>query len=324
MKPWAKFALCISAASALLAACGGSQSTGVPLSRGAVPSQAHKASGSSGDLLYALSFSSRRGDLRAYSFPDGEPVSRQTVQATGGLCSDADGNIYIPNAEAIDEYAHGGKRPIATFSDSGYNARNCSVDPNSGSLAVTNVPREKSVLGNVVVYQNAQGSPTAYTDPQIYYYISCAYDNGGNLFVTGASQTNAAMLAELPKGGSTFTNITVDKGVYYGSMQWDGEYLAMQGAHLGEIYRVEVSGSSGTVAQIVGLKGSGRGRFRYFWIQGDIAAATGWNGGLWSYPEGGKPILYFSKRGHVGVHFAGVTVSVAPSRKLTASKERTR
>jgi hypothetical protein len=300
---------------ALLEGCAGPQSTGVSPPQSAVPAQAHKASGSDGDLLYALSLASKRGDLRAYTFPGGVPVSRQTVQATGGLCSDANGNIFIPKAQAIDEYAHGGRRPTATLNDTGYYARNCSVDPNSGNLAVTNVQQDKSVSGNVVVYRDAQGSPTAYTDSQMYYYISCAYDNSGDLFVVGASQTNAEMLAELPKGGSTFTNITLDKGVYYGSIQWDGEYLAMQGAHLGEIYRVEVSGSSGTVAQIVGLKGSGRGKFRYFWIQGNIAAATGWNGGLWNYPEGGKPIRYFSKRGHVGVHFAGVTVSVAPSHK---------
>lgn len=169
---------------AVLAGCGGAQSASVPQSAMGSQGRAHQASGSSGDLLYALGARRGRWTLHAFTFPGGQPVSNQGVNASRGLCSDTNGNIFIPRYEGVDEYAHGGKHPIATLDDPNYDAVDCSVDPATGNLAVTNESRQTNP-GNVVVYEYASGSPTAYTDPQIYYYLSCGYDNRGNLFVVG-------------------------------------------------------------------------------------------------------------------------------------------
>jgi hypothetical protein len=296
---------------AMLAGCGGTQTAmnsavphGVP-----AESREREASGSSGDLLYALGARRGRWTLHAFTFPGGQQVSSQPVNASRGLCSDTSGNIFIPRYEGVDEYAHGGKQPIATLGDPNYAAVDCSVDPATGNLAVTNESRQTSP-GNVVVYENASGSPTAYTDPQIYYYLSCGYDNSGNLFVVGATKASGEMLAELPNGSSTFINITVDRPIYVGSVQWDGNYVALMGDQK-HIYRVQISGSTGTVVQTILLRHT-RG-INEFWIQGNIIAATSWNSAIYNYPRGGKPILFFSHRGHLGVHLYGVTVSVAPS-----------
>lgn len=302
-----------SLAGLLLAGCGGS-STGVTMPPATTGASAHQASATSGDLLYGLAHGGPAGwTLRAFTFPGGQPVSTQRVEASGGLCSDASGNIFIPRAEGIDEYAHGGKHPIETFSDPDANGFNCAVDPTTGNLAVTNFSRQTSTSGNVAIYKNAKGPPTIYVVPQMYYYESCGYDNNGNLFVDGAAaKTFNAMLEELPKGSKSFVNITIDKGVYGGPLQWDGQYLAIQGDPK-HIYRVQISGSTGTVVQTILLRHT-RG-IREFWIQGNIIAATSWNSAIYNYPRGGKPILFFFARAHVGVGMTGVTVSVASSRK---------
>jgi hypothetical protein len=61
--------------------------------------------------------------------------------------------------------------------------------------------------GNVALYITGQGAPVLYSDPKIYYYWFCGYDEKSNLFVDGISQSGTALLAELPKGSSTLTNI---------------------------------------------------------------------------------------------------------------------
>lgn len=293
----------------ILTGCGGVQNgTVTPVT--AAQSKMRQASGSSDDLLYAVGLSNEQGSLHAFTFPDGQQLSRQPVAATEGLCSDTNGNIYVPRFEGIDEYAHGGKHAIAKIDDPGYNARGCSIDPTTGNLAVTNAQRQESTSGNVVVYANAKGRPFTYTDPQMYYYGFCGYDDNGNLFVVGSTQAEAVILAELPRGHKKFTNITVDRSFYFGAVQWDGAYLAVQGDQT-HIYRVSVSGSTGTVVQSIVIRHT-RG-INQFWIQGNIVAVTSWNDALYPYPRGGKPIAFFSKRGHVGVHLYGVTVSVAPT-----------
>ena len=53
-------------------------------------------------------------------------------------CSDSKGNVFISGGTEVVEFAHGGTTPIATYSIAYYPATGCSVDPESGSLAVVN------------------------------------------------------------------------------------------------------------------------------------------------------------------------------------------
>ena len=136
-----RYALAIGAASALLAACGGSQGQGVGASGvtpETVPSasrRAHQASGSNGELVYVVT---DKAVLMA-SYPDGQIVgSIPFYSLAGNVCSDPrNGNVFIPEGYAIYEYAHGGTVPIATLSvPNGYDAQGgCSVDPMTGNLA---------------------------------------------------------------------------------------------------------------------------------------------------------------------------------------------
>jgi hypothetical protein len=300
-------------AAAVLTGCGGVQAPGALPGGVTAPSRVHGASGpSGGDLLYALSYKGGRGStLHAFTYPGGQQVGIQHINASGKLCSNTNGNIFLLRYEAIDEYAHGGKHPIATFADSYYDPVDCSVDPNTGNLAVANESHE-AAPGNVAVYQNATTSPTSYTDPQLYYYLSCGYDDNGNLFVVGTTHSNTEVLAELPKGSNTFTNITVNKDFYISSfVQWDGQYLALESWDHRHIYRVSISGSTGTVVHEVPLRNT-FGGISGAWIQGNVVALTGRHVGLWHYPKGGKPFQTFTPNSRA-LHYDGVTVSVAPS-----------
>ena len=297
---------------AVLAGCGGAQAA----MSGATPqlfsSQSNRSSEppTQGDLLYALTYSGNHWVLHSFSFPGGEQISRQRVHADGQLCSDKSGDFFLPAGQEISEYAHGGKKPIAILGDSGHVAIACAVDSLSGNLAVTN--NTQSASGNVAVYTKAKGSPKFYSDSQMYSYGYCTYDGQGNLFVDGWTRSEQLVFAELSKGASSFTNVTLDKPVVSGPIQWDGQYIAVQ-SDPNHIDRVQFSGSNGSVVSTIRLADVGRKGIRDFWIQGDVVAATGWNSALWNYPAGGKPIAFFSERGHVGVHLLGVTVSVAPS-----------
>src|SRR6516162_8761686 len=87
------------------------------------------------DLLYV---SHRDGRVYAYAFSAGNLQGRLTDVQAGGLCSDRNGDVFIPERNQIREYAHGGTRPIAVFRNTfGTVFHFCAVDPASGDLAVS-------------------------------------------------------------------------------------------------------------------------------------------------------------------------------------------
>lgn len=312
MKATFRALLGLLAAAAMLPACGSLQNATMPQGVQA-QSRAHRASGSSADLLYVLGSKdhANKWELDGFTFPGMQKVTKVHLKAPAqALCSDGDGNMFIPQHEAIKEYTHNGQGPIATLSDPGYSGRDCSVDSLSGNLAVTNTTGQQSVPGNVVIYRDATGQPTTYSDPKIIYYQYCTYDSSGNLFVVGLSQSGN-ILAELPKGSDTFVNITVDKSFYAGPVHWDGTDLVLQ-AYGTSLYRVSVSGSTGTVVGVTTLKDAPRRGINNFLIYEGYLAATGWKLGLWQYPKGGRPLQLFQVT-HIH-HLYGITISVAPSR----------
>jgi hypothetical protein len=207
----------------------------------------------------------------------------------------------------IREYDHYAKQ-IATLQDAGYIPTAWASDPTTGNLAVPN--DSATGPGNLAIYPAGSGTPSIYSDAKAYYYGDCSYDGNGNLFVWAASQDDQLFLIELPKGSSTFQSVTVDKPIRFGAIQWDGEYLvvlALAGQNV--LYRVKLSGSTGSVVDSVILDRMARG-IRHFWIQGNVVAATGFRAGLWRYPKGGRPLKVI---GGLARHYYRVTVSVAPS-----------
>jgi hypothetical protein len=239
------FALNVCVAAAMLAGCGGSQvaPTGGPM----ISSHATRGKSwmlpeaKSQDLLYVAR--SSPGEVSVYTYPKGKPVGTISIAAPNGICSDGKGNVFVVGVESqqIYEYAHGGSQPIATLDDSGNNPLACAVDPSSGDLAVTG----GDGLANAAIYQNAQGSPTVYTDPFAGAFTFCTYDSQSNLFMGGGD------LFELPKGGNSFVEIPIMGGPSETSppgIQWDGNYIALQQTGPSRkgptrIYQISISGS---------------------------------------------------------------------------------
>lgn len=325
-----RWALAIGTAAALLAGCGGAQPPiGAP---GAMP-QGHALTGhadrrgswmlpeaKSEDLLYLVT------DVDfAYvlTYPKGKPAGKLTFSAEDGtgVCSDSRGHIFItaydwqPTHGYIYEFEHGGTAPIATLDDGEYIPTGCSIDPISGDLAVTSNTSGSSPTGNVAIYQGAQGSPTTYTDSSFQSYAATTFDGRGNLFIIGSGDLPFEF-AELPQGGSALINLTMSQQIYGSHIQWDGTHLAVtqratSNRHFPFVYRVSVSGSTGT---LVGTTTFGRLRGpdsgNVSWIEGNMITMDDHltKLGFWRYPRGGKvdKVVTGFNWGH-----AGMTVSRA-------------
>ena len=118
-----RYALGIGLAVAMLAGCGGAQTT----MNGAVPQGAmtvaqgwaHHASGSGGDLLYVAD----EGDsteVSIFTYPQGQFYgSVSGLSSAWGTCSDTSGNVYVDTLSGlIYEFAHGSTTPKRTISGS--------------------------------------------------------------------------------------------------------------------------------------------------------------------------------------------------------------
>ena len=267
-------------------------------------------------LLYATSI----GYIYVFEYPVGKFLGKiYDEHYPVGVCSDADGNVFVTDYgyAQIVEYAHGGTDPIRTLSDPQLDPRSCSIDPTTGNLAVAN-----NDPGGVAIFPDASGSPESYS-PNLYYPNACAYDADGNLFVDGeSSKSGGFALSELPRGGSTFSNIAVDQNIGGpGGLQWDGTYLALEDGDVPDaIYQVAVSGSTGRVVNTVTLGGpidepvgsqfwigSGKVIMRYEIKKEEFSPRRI---GVWKYPGGGAPLK--TRKPFRADHLWDVTVSVAP------------
>jgi hypothetical protein len=284
---------------ALIAGCSGPQSP--PLNAPAIGATAKRAqswiepTAKKQSLLYVSSVLT--GDVYVYSYATQQLVGTLTGFSTPyGLCADKAGNVWIVNdgASQVVEYAHGGTRPIATLSDSGEYPEGCSVDPTTGNLAVTNF-YSATGAGSVSIYAGAQGSPQIYSDPSMENYRFCGYDAHGNLFVDGVNSSSDFVLAELPAGGATFTNVNFTQKIEWpGGVQWDGKHVAVGDTDTGTIYRTNAKGKVSGSTQL-----SGSDYVNQFWIisgakksKGASVIAPSQDGGvvgIYKYPAGGSP-----------------------------------
>lgn len=298
-----------------LAGCGG---TGAAVPQGAMTqSRAHRASSSYGDLLYVSDHANT--DILMLTYPQGKQVGTiDPPDLVWNLCSDSSGNVWVPSEEAVYEYAHGGTQIVQTLNASGLFMSACAVDPTTGNLAV--VGEGHYGTPTLAIWANAQGTPTTYTLP--FFLWSASYDDSGDLFMDGYNASQPFQFAELPKGSSTFTNITLDQPAQHpGNVQWDGKYVAVGAVnprnakgHTHVIYRVRISGSVGHVAQTVVLYhnnavlGSSIEGNTIVAVQKKVHGVLG-AVAFWKYPQGRRPFQEVS-----GFTEAwGLTISVPPS-----------
>jgi hypothetical protein len=218
---------------------------------------------------------------------------------------------------SVAEFAYGQTVPFATASVPG-TAYSCSVDPVSGDLAVV-IFCTSGCGDEVAIYTNLNYPPQFYQSSYLTQMLFCGYDGSGNLFVDGYSKQKFA-LAELPAGGATFSQISVDQAINDpGQVQWDGTYLSVEDTYRPTIYQFAISGSAATAVSNTRLHQVGR-RAAQSWLgAGIVAVPTGPHGkrpveiGVWTYPHGGQPLSIL--KGFVANHkqINGVTMSVLPN-----------
>ena len=81
--------------------------------------------------------------------------------------------------------------------------------------------------GDVAIFPNGEGTPSTYFDDwAISLYDYCAYDSGGNLYVS-AHDGPPDIIGELPSGSGSFSNITLTEDIGPVSMQWVGSSLVV-------------------------------------------------------------------------------------------------
>ena len=258
-----RWALTTCAAAATLTGCGGSQPPigmpgAMPQSRAITTHTDRGASWMSADakgkseLLYVSDGATN--DVYVYDYPKGTEVGKLTgFNYPDGQCVDAQGDVYITNFDAgtVLEYAHGGTIPIKTLETNGYPI-GCSVS-SAGDLAVANFSTQ-SGPGNVLVFKDASGTPTAYSDPSECYYVwPPGYDAKGNLFAEG--EYSSIDVCWVPVGGKSMSAIGFGAQIYFpGSVMWGGKYLIFADQDANQNYETGLYAAtlSGSYINVIG------------------------------------------------------------------------
>lgn len=304
-----RVALIAGAAAALLAGCGGSQSSSIG-PEGAMPQrrtltthaqrrgswmlQAAKRD----DLLYVADWGAKQ--VYIYTYPKGVLVG--TLSGFGvpsGNCVDKTGDVWIVDqgGQSVVEYPHGGTIPIHTLAVPGGNVDpiGCSVDATTGNLAVT------SWYGGVYVYPQATGTPKNYT-AHWYEDANCAYDASGNLYIDGAVEFRGeywrAALWELPAHGNAIKRLHYHPAIdfkfgYAAGIQWDGAHISFGNLAGFTVYRTQQRRDVLRTTQTLRFD-LPNAEIRQFWIRGKTLIApfyTSGGGGVafFNYPAGSEP-----------------------------------
>lgn len=253
------------------------------------------------DLLYVSNRDDNGVDI--YSYPQGKLKGQLPNVKSGGLCSDAEGNVFLTQDREIREYAHGRTRAIAVLHNPlGGVSQFCAVDPTTGDLAVSGGGARN---GGVAIYTNAKGSPQVYAGLDGT-YGSSAYDNRGNLFVefAPARGRDAIKLLELGKGETRFREIawSLTGSSRLGAIQWDGKFLAAEsreGSATMTLVRYKISRGQAAVAGRATLTGIGSAA--QFLIHGSqIVVASSSRPStitLHRYPSGDRPTVMITDAG---------------------------
>jgi hypothetical protein len=301
---FSRHALTGCAAAAILAGCGGSQppigAPGAMQQTSTIAIHADRAKSwmlpeaKRRDLLYI----SNPHLVKIYTYPGNKKVGSLSFPSAFlyGECTDTAADVFVVDHDfGAYEYRHGDTTIVASIYNPASDSLGCSVDPVTGTLAITSISGKKVL--STFRYSANRGWRFAktYTDAAMKYGHFCSYDNSGNLYVdgTGSSSTDF-VLTELPKGNSKLTDISLNQNIGgAGGIQWDGADLTVADSTSSptEIYQFSMSGSNGTKVGSLELDGSDH--VAQFWIQGDILIGPDVLNnkvGFWQYPAGGSEI----------------------------------
>jgi hypothetical protein len=264
------------------------------------------------DLLYV---SNGDGVVNVYRYWQHTLVGVLTdFTSPQGECSDSAGNVYIvdENADKIYEYAHGGTKTIRILDDSPYTPFGCSVDLANGNLAVANYGKDYYYAGNIAVYRHGKGTPVLYSGADDDHFVSCAYDQRGDLFAVGFYGFSSYYYPDfhyLPKNGSQLLLMNLPgpsrSWTWYNaqSVGWDGKYWTVLADDTLYRYIINVkayyvslttlSGGYGIVHEV---------KFYHPLVKSHSVEVVGAGGGAskasvdyWNYPAGGGTIGQITK-----------------------------
>jgi hypothetical protein len=179
-------------------------------------------------LLYVSDFST--SDVYVYNYDTHDLVGvLSNIHDPVGQCEDAEGNVWITEfgGTYVFEYAHGDSHAIKVLRAGAAYSVGCSIDPKTGDLAVANNGGSGSQPGQILLFKNASGRPTAYKDADCAEVSSPGYDDKGNLYVqSGVSE--AQFVCKLPRNGAELITEPTNQVVYSpGSVMWDGKNITL-------------------------------------------------------------------------------------------------
>jgi hypothetical protein len=304
------YALSIALAIAF-AGCAGSP-TGLPneassqAQKARAPQKSWMAAGlKNQDLLYV---SNENGLVNVYHYSQRTLVGVLTdFDQPTGECVDKAGDVYITDdaGGAIDEYAHGGTKPIYVISDSDGPVA-CAIDPKTGNLAVANF----GGVGNIAIYAHARGKPTVYGND---YFTAVGYDKYGDLLAADLYNTYSGYTGGfdyLPVHSKSFTGISLSPGSSFEwgeveTVAWDGKYWVID-CH--DLYRFSINIKAEFVDEIHLSNGFTGDQLGPIWIYRknvksygtQVVGTSGADSGesvvdYWAYPAGGSPTYQISK-----------------------------
>jgi hypothetical protein len=194
--------------------------------------------------------------------------------------------VVASGVDEIEEFAAGGTGPIKTLSESAGEPAGCAMDPSTGNLAVSLLG-----TGDVVIFTDHAGTGTVVADGMDSTYYD-GYDNKGDLFVDGITESDTYGVVEMASGSSSFSPVTLSNAIEFpGGIQWDGKYVTLNDQEGHAIYGYTCSGMRCTLKRTVSLSGSSD--CAGTWIgNGDVFCADGGNEAVevFKYPAGGSPI----------------------------------
>jgi hypothetical protein len=221
--------------------------------------------GARSDLTLLYIANQGTADVTVYQYDNGTPALEGTLTGfvmPAGECTDRAHVFIVDEIGKIYQYRHGGKQPVATLDDQYGQPYGCSVDPNSGDLAVTNVAGA-SGPGNVVIYPKGSGNPVEYSDSNLSYPFFCGYDFNGNLYVDGQDNGHEFAFAELAKGSGALTPLRFQKRTLRipGSIQSIGPNVLVgdqnfKGEGTSAVYRMTVVNFQPKIEGVVLLSGT--------------------------------------------------------------------
>jgi hypothetical protein len=237
-------------------------------------------------LLYISDFGGANVEVFTY------PYLRLAGVLTGfrelrGECTDPSGYVWITDQTLgeVFEYRHGGTTPVNVLTAP--DPFGCATSPTNGDLAVS-----YGAVGQIEIFHNAAGSGTVVADPNFAGTLFLGYDKAGNLFVDGYDSSYKFHYAELPAGGSSFTDITLSQTpVGSGNVQWDGKYMAV-GDTASTIYQTQ----GGTVVSSTTLGNRCVEQFYIVPSKRKVIAPDVCDGdaGVFAYPAGGSALQTIS------------------------------